>query len=78
MPIDNTPIDIAAVLSLQHYSLIYMANIEKKMTFLVNVIKMLDDNANRNARRRWFNTDGLKTDIDKEIMFELYECTNRH
>ena len=27
---------------------------------------MLDDNANRNARRRWFNTDGLD-DIDKEL-----------
>lgn len=42
----------------------------EKNDFLINIIKMLDDNADRNARRRWFNTYGLKDDRDREICLD--------
>ena len=71
MSIDNTSIDIAAVLVTAASGIIALftylhGKYREKNDFLINIIKMLDDNANRNARRRWFNTDGLD-DINKEI-----------
>ena len=71
MSIDNTSIDIAAVLVTAASGIIALftylhGKYREKNDFLINVIKMLDDNANRNARRRWFNTVGLD-DINKEL-----------
>ena len=71
MSIDNTSIDIAAVLVTAASGIIALftylhSKYREKNEFLINIIKMLDDNANRNARRRWFNTEGLD-DINKEI-----------
>lgn len=76
MSMDNPPIIAIATLIVTAFVgiiaaviafLTYLHNKNKEENnFRINIIRMLDDNANRNARRRWFNTYGLD-DTSKEV-----------
>lgn len=58
---------VAAVIAFLTY---LQGKYREKNDFLINIIRILDDNANRNARRRWFNTYGLKNDTAKEVCLD--------
>lgn len=45
--------------------------IREKDIFLNDIIKLLDDNANRNARRRWFNTYLLRPEEQEECLRQM-------